>query len=1171
MKKELVNHLIYGFMRIGLLPLLLINCLTVMIYANPTRGQELLNKKIDLVAQQEEVKAILNQISRTTGAKFVYSAQKVPAHKKVTLLAYNQRLAEVLDKLLAPLDIFYHVSGDQVVLMRKGDDDNTQYFFSSDADKKTLDETTVAKLITGKVTNENGDPLTGVSVLVKGTARGTSTDGNGSFSISVDDGETLEFSMVGYKIFSIKVGSQKTITVQLVASNSSMNEIIVVGYGTQKRSTLTGAVASVSSKTLNELPVASIDQALQGRVSGLSVTNNGSPGTPPIVAIRGISSINYATDPLYVIDGFPTGNLANFDAKDVESVEVLKDASAAAIYGSRATNGVIIITTKKGKRDSRLQVSLDSYVGIQSPAKKISLLNTNQYLQYERAIDGAAGIGVPPALTPTNMALPIYAGAKQTFAQTNTDWQDEYFKRNALITQHNLSVSGGNATSRFYTSGGYFKQDGIAQALTYERGNFRINSEHTISKHVSLGENLFTSFGNQHYEGTGGNRSPLTNVIRMQPYLPVRDPTKLGGFRGPQNSYDGADPTNPVEGALTGYNTLKTLKILGTAYLDINFTSWLKFRSTFGVDYSNSFGGQIDAGKPQYTPIYNDGGTLSSSAATINDERKIFTTLLYTQQLTFDKSFGEHHITATGVFERQGQRYNDEQVSGNQATNNVQTLNGATNIAANTRYEENLIISYVGRLTYDYAGKYLLSASLRRDGLSVWAPGHKWENFPSASVGWRIDQESFMTNLKDVSELKLRAGYGITGLNAALGPVGANGAAVGNYPWEVGVQNNQSVYPFGNSLTTGSGTYYNQIANPLIEWETTKQLNVGLDLGLFNNRITLTAEYFRRKTDNLILNVPTPNSFGFGGLGVNGNVASMQNNGVELQAGYHQREGAFRWDLTGLVSIIRNKVLSLNTPTASIVAGGDADFGGGSPITKTVAGRPVQSFYGWVTDGIFQNAADVSKGPVQLAGSDPKHATAPGDIRFKDLNGDGKITDADETFIGNYLPKFTYSLNYSATWHNLDLGIFFQGVQGNKVFNAERIIAEGMVRLFNSGTAVLNAWTPSNTNTSIPRAISADPNQNARPSNRWLEDGSYLRLKNLMIGYTIPGSSLQSLTKGAITRFRVYISSQNLFTVTKYKGWDPEIGTRRTSLTNGIDYGQYPSARSYQLGVQVGF
>ena len=1165
MKKELVNHLIYGFMRIGLLPLLLITSLAGMIYASPSRGQEVLNKKIDLVAQQQEVKVVLTQISRIAGVKFVYSAQKIPSRKKVTVLAYNQRLAEVLDRLLEPLEIFYHVSGNQVVLMHKGDDDNALFALSAETDKTTPDNAVVERPVTGKVTNENGDPLNGVSVLVKGTARGTSTNGEGTFSINVNAGETLEFSMVGYKLFAVKIADQKSVTVQLQPLNASLNEIVVVGYGSQKRSTLTGAVASVNSKTLNELPVASIDQALQGRVSGLNVTNNGSPGTPAIVAIRGISSINYASDPLYVIDGFPTGNLSNFDAKDVESVEVLKDASAAAIYGSRATNGVILITTKKGKRTGRAQVSLDSYVGIQSPAKKISLLNTNQYLQYERALNGAAGIGIPPRLQPANFNQPIYAGSKQTFAQTNTDWQDAYFRRNAVITQHNISIIGGNAVSRYYTSAGYFKQDGIAQGLSYERGNFRINSDHNISKAVTFGENLYVSVGNQHYEGTGGNRSPLTNVIRMQPYIPVRNPNNPGGFMGPQNSFDGADPTNPVEPAILNHYTIKTLKVLGTAYVDINFTSWLKFRSTFGVDYSNAY-------NQQYIPIFNDGGTLSATSASINNQRQLFTTLLYTQQLTFDKSFDRHHLNATAVFERQGQNYTNETASGNQSTNDVTTLNGATNVASNSRFESNLIISYVGRITYDYAGKYLFSASLRRDGLSVWAPGHKFENFPSASVGWKIDQESFMAGVKNISELKLRAGYGLTGLNAALGPVGGNGTALGNYPWEVGVQANQALYPFGGGLGNGPASYYNQLGNKSLVWETTKQLNFGLDLGLFENRLTITAEYFRRKMDGtLILNVPTPPSFGLGGAGVNANVAGMTNNGFELQTGYHKNYGDFKWDLAGLVSVIRNKVTNLNTANASITAGGDADFGGGADITKTVAGQAVQSFYGWQTDGIFQSAADLAKGPVQLPGTDPMKSTAPGDIRFKDRNGDGKITDSDRTFLGSYLPKFTYSLNYTASYKNFDAGIFLQGVQGNKVFNAERIIAEGMVRLFNSGTAVLNAWTSSHTNTSMPRAISGDPNQNVRPSDRWIESGSYLRIKNLMIGYSIPGGALQSLTKGAISRFRIYVSSQNLVTITKYKGWDPEIGTRRSALTNGIDYGQYPTARSYQVGVQVGF
>ena len=1007
-----------------------------------------------------------------------------------------------------------------------------------------------SKIIKGKITDDNGTVLPGASVHVKNTNKGVITDVNGAFAIEAAEGAVLTISSVGYEGGEIKVGKKSDYTLNLKSISQSLNQVIVVGYGTQKRSTLTGAIASISSKTLNELPVPGIDQALQGRVSGLVVTNNGSPGTAPIISIRGISSVNGSADPLYVIDGFPTGNLNSFDSKDVESLEVLKDASAAAIYGSRATNGVVLITTKKGRRNGKLSVMLDSYGGVQSPAKKIDLLNTTQYVQYAKALLGSTNTPLPPRLQDANFNLPIYAGSNQTFAQTNTDWQDAYFRSNAVITQHNISVNGGNETSRFYSSGGYFKQDGIAHGLGYERGNFRLNSEHTISKVFTFGQTFYTSFSDQQYEGTGGNRSPLANVIRMQPYIPVRNPNNLGGFMGPISSFDGSDPTNPVEPAVLNSYHIKTIKILGSAYIDVNLTSFLKFRSTFGIDYTN-------ADNSQYKPIFNDGGTSSATNATINNERQLFTTLLFTQQLSFDKTYGNHHIGATAVYETQGQKYIDEIASGTQTTNLVKTLNGASNIAASSRNESNLIESYVGRVTYDYASKYLLSGTIRRDGLSVWAPHHKFGNFPSVSVGWRIDQENFMKTAKDISELKLRAGYGLTGLN----PV-----SLGNYPWQVGVQSNQALYPFGGSPAAGQSSFYNQLGNTQLFWETTKQLNIGIDLGLFRNKFTLTAEYFKRQSNDvsLILNVPTAFSQGLTGAGVQANSGSMRNTGFEFQAGYHKTEGVFKWDVNGLVSFIRNKIVSLNTPNAAIGAGGDADFGGGTDITRTVAGQPVQSFYGWQTDGIFQTAAQVAASPTQ-------NVAAPGDIKYKDLNGDGKITDADRTFLGSYLPKFTYSLNYSASYKNFDATIFFQGNQGNKIFNAQRILAEGMVRLFNSGTAVLDAWTPTHTNTNIPRAINADPNLNVRPSDRWIEDGSYLRIKNLMFGYTFPTSALSTLTKGALTRFRVYVSAQNLATFTKYKGWDPEIGSRRTTLTNGIDYGQYPSARSFQLGLQVGF
>ena len=514
------------------------------------------------------------------------------------------------------------------------------------------------KSINGKVTDSKGNPIQKASVTVKGTRTGTTTDQDGMYTLTVPtNAKILVFSSVDMAPLEVILGTQTTISPSLKSVETILGDVVVVGYGTQKRSTLTGAVSSVSSKTLNELPVAGLDQALQGRVAGLTVTNNGSPGMAPIISIRGISSVTNISDPLYVIDGFPTGNLSSFDIKDVESLEVLKDASAAAIYGSRATNGVIMITTKKGKRDGRLTVNLDSYVGVQSPAKKISLLNTDQYLQYAKALLGPVGFASVARLQDANFNKPIYDGTTQTFAQTNTDWQDEYFVNNALLTQHNLSVSGGNAMSRFYTSAGYFKQDGIAQGLNYERGNFRINSEHIISKMFTFGENLYMAVGNQRVDGTGGNRSPLTNVVRMLPYIPVHDPTKAGGFRGPENSIDGSDPTNPVEAAILNEDRFKTLKILGTAYLDVNLTSWLKFRSTFGADYTNQY-------EQKYLPIFNDGGTGSATSATISNERKLYTTLLYTQQLSFDKQFGEHHINVTAVYEQQGQHLSDETAAG---------------------------------------------------------------------------------------------------------------------------------------------------------------------------------------------------------------------------------------------------------------------------------------------------------------------------------------------------------------------------------------------------------------------------------------------------------------------------------------------------------------------------
>ncbi|WP_460551729.1 SusC/RagA family TonB-linked outer membrane protein [Ferruginibacter profundus] len=1094
--------------------------------------------KVTLSLKGVKMTTFFKAVEKETNYRFTFCNDIIPSGKIVTVNAKETPLLEVMDAVILQTKLKYRF------------DEASGVFIISEK-KDPVSDAALMRTITGTVTQEGGEPLVGVSVQVKGNTKTTTTDKNGAFTIEVDDNaKVLVFSFIGMATREVNIEGKTTVTVAMSLLNKALNEVVVVGYGTQKRTLVTGAVSSVNSKTLNELPALSISQALQGRIAGLQVTNNGSPGTEPIVRIRGISSISFASDPLYVVDGFPTGDLAAIDVKDIESVDVLKDASAAAIYGSRATNGVIMITTKKGKRSGKISVTLDSYLGTQEVTERLSLLNTSQFMQYAVAYRGSQ----VPRLTAPDINQPIYPGATQTYGQTNTDWQDAYFKKGAM-NQHNIGLSGGNDISRFYASAGYTNQQGTAPGVAYQRYNFRINSDHVISKIFTFGENLYAASGDQAYDNNEtGSRTNLVNVIRMMPHIPVYDPTSNGGYRGVDATKDGGDPTNPVEdAALKNPGNRTTAKILGTAFLEVNFTKWLKYRSTFGIDYASGL-------NYRFAPIFNDNGAIAGSSATqatVTNNRNISTVQLFTQQLSFDNTYGNHHINAIAVFEDQSQKTKQENASGNQPSNELRTLNNATNVSAQTLIGENTLLSYLGRLNYDYKSKYMLSVAVRRDGLSVWAPGKKWATFPSASIGWRIDQEEFIRSMPDISELKLRAGYGVTGLN---------GQVLGNTPWLVSVASNSAYYPFGGSITGGAASSIPGLGNTDLEWEKTKQVNIGLDLGILKNKVTLTAEYYQRKTDNLILSVPLPPSFGYLTSTVNQNVGSMKNSGFEVQLGYNDREGVLKWYASTNLSFVTNQVTRLAEGVSNIEAGGNADFGSYN-ITNTAVGHPIQAFYGWVTEGIFQNAGDIAKHAKQNAG------TAPGDIMFKDLNGDGVIDLNDRQFLGSFIPKVTYAFNLGGNYKNFDASLFFQGVQGNKVFNATRVITEGMVRFFNAGTQVLDAWTPTHTNTNIPRAISSDPNENARPSTRFLEDGSFMRLKNIMIGYTVPVKSLSTYTKGTVKSLRIYVSGQNILTFTKYTGYDPEVGNRtpNSSLTNGIDFAVYPQPKSFQAGIQVNF
>ncbi len=1132
-KKPLSVKIIFQLMKIALYQTVLAVVFAVATMANDTHAQELLDKKITLKVENQQIKTILSQLEKQAEIKFMYTHQLIKATRKVTLVSSDERLEDVLRKLLIPLNISYEVNGNRILLTTIHND-------KSEIKSDNQFNKFIAVEIKGKITDETGNPMPGVNIAIKGTVSGTTSDSDGNFSINAPENSTLIISFIGYTTQEINIGTQTSINVQLKTDIKTLDDVVIVGYGTQKRASVVAAITSISSKDINVLPVASVEQALQGRVPSVMVTNNGAPGETPLVRIRGINSINYAGNPFYVVDGIPqVGDFNNFNTKDIESLEVLKDASSAAIYGSRASTGVILITTKKGSRDGKIHVDIDSYAGVQSAWKQLKLLNTAQYLKYGTDLLNNANAQLPSRFS--HMNDPIYPGATQTYAQTNTDWQKEMFKK-ALITQTNVSVSGGNEKSRFYASASYFKQDGIMLGTGYERGSFRINSEHSISKIFTFGQTLLVSYGLQKKEQSPGGRTQIQNLIRMTPYMPVYDPNLIGGYRGP-NADDGTNPQNPVRAAIQDLDQLRNARLLGTVYLDANITKWLKYRFNVGLDYTNQ---REYIFNPSYDEGYNN-----RPITNISESRTDYFTPVYTNQLTIDKTFGKHSFNVLGAIEYQSSKSVNINGTGNQPSTHLNELPGLSAQTLSGQRIESAIYSYIGRLNYDFASKYLFSATFRHDGSSLWAPGKKFGDFPSLGIGWRISEEAFMKDISFISELKLRASTGKVGYTPPV-----------NYPWQVVINSNTNA-TYGNT-NSAQGSYFDKLGNQNLSWEITKMSNFGIDAGFFKNRLTFTAEYYNRQTDNLILDIYPATSAGYS-QSTQGNAASMRSWGYEFLAGFSEAAKDFKWNVSANLGITKNVVNNLYSPKSVLDRGANVDITGGDDVTRTEAGQPVQSFYGYQTDGIFQSADEIAKGPLEIITS------KPGDIRYKDLNGDGKITPDDRKYLGSFIPKFNYGFNLSASYKGFDAGMFFQGVQGNKIYNGVKSISQGMLRLFNASTDVLNAWTPTNTNTNIPRAVSGDA-QNLHVSDRFIESGSYLRLKSISLGYTLSNSTLQAWTKGTLSKARVYVSAQNLLTFTKYTGYDPEIGARSGNpLTQGIDYGQFPQARTLMVGLQVGF
>jgi len=1012
-----------------------------------------------------------------------------------------------------------------------------------------------AQTITGKVTGAgDGEPLPGVSVKIKGSTLGTMTDLDGAYKLEVPGKDAvLVFAFIGYATQEVTVGSQAVVDVLMQVDAETKDEVVVVGYGTQKRGTVTGAITSVSSKDMTSLAVTTADQALQGRAAGVTVTNNGSPGTAPTIRIRGNSTMN-SNDPLIVIDGVVATSMGNLNPNDIESLQVLKDASTTAIYGSLGSNGVILITTKKGS-SGKVKVDFESYIGQQWNNNKYDLLNVDQYIDYASSAD----VTSPPAV--------LSNAGRLGWAETK--WMDEIFQK-GFMQNYNLGVSGGNENTSFRLSMGYVGQEGIMIGTDYGRYNLRANSDYKIGR-FKIGENLAVSFSKTNPLNSAGGRSLIEHSIKMAPYLPVYNPDNLGGYQGPHSALDGQDAENPVRVAMLNSYVQNNFSVIGNIYGEVEIMDGLKFKSVAGLE-------QIMIDDNQFEPSFRDdniagGATHFSDHATIRKNSSNYSSLIFTNSLNYSKTFADkHNLELLALMEYATiERNNTNASSQNFISDNVQQVSNTTSTlgSGSDQYRR---IGYLGRLNYNFDSKYIFAASIRRDASSRFGADNRWGTFPSVALGWRIDKESFMENVSMVSNLKLRGSWGKAGNDK-----------IGNYAYATTLTSNMN-YVINNlpvSGTTPSGP-----ENPALKWEETSMTNIGLDLGLLRDQFTLSFEYYKNKSDDLLMNLVTSPSLGIWSGSKAANVGAVETNGLELQMGYNDFEGDFQWSANFNLGTFKNEVLSLGG-LKSVTPGGQFE---GESITRLEPGKSLFYFYGWKFDGVFASQADAT---AYLNGG--QAGARGGDFRVVDVAGapdangnptgpDGKIDANDRTEIGNPYPDFTLGVNLNASYKGFDLNLFIQGSYGNDVCNTNIYDLEGMPRLFNAGTAVIRRWKQDGDVTDIPRA---GVGRNVEVSSRYIEDGSYTRLKNITLGYTLPAK----LFKEKISKFRVYVSAQNILTLTDYSGLDPEVGYYQPNSTGvglvgsqstsngyptvnfatGIDYGAYPMPKSFIGGIQITF
>jgi TonB-linked SusC/RagA family outer membrane protein len=1019
---------------------------------------------------------------------------------------------------------------------------------------------TIAFVVGGKVTSETNEGVPGVNVLLKGTSIGSTTNAEGNYSISLPDGNgTLVFSYIGYSTEEVPVNNRSIINVSLVPDIKSLSEVVVVGYGTQQRRDVTGAIASVNANDIKALPLTSLDQALQGRAAGVQVTqNSGAPGGSVSVRIRGVGSIN-GSEPLYVIDGFPTqGGLNSINPNDIESIEILKDAGASAIYGSRASNGVVLVTTKRGK-SGKGKIEFDSYYGIQGPWKKIDVLNGPEFATL--ANEAFTNSNTDPRRATENQEPlnPLWANPSSL---PTYDWQDAIFQ-NAPIQNYNLAISGGTEKLRSAITASYFRQEGLIVNSHYQRFTFRANNDFEVTPKLKFGNSLTIARENSRSVPTDRDFDGiLQTAYQMHPMQPIFSPDgmqseTLFGLDGYAHfplttaaRYYPRQLYNPIWGTAIRDNNNINLRLLGTFFGEYEIINGLRFRTSIGVDLSNG-------GNDSYTPHVTAnifGNTTRADASQGSNTNSAWN---WINTLSYNKTLGEKHaVSALAGVDALKSQFSF--VGGNANTflvNDIRTISNAQTRIAYGGIGDDALLSYIGRVTYAFDDKYLFAFNIRRDGSSKFGPENRFGTFPSASVGWRISKENFMESVPFVSDLKIRGSWGQLGNQNIPQFRFLNTLSSSNIEYSLGT-GGQAAAP---------GIQVSNLGNPNIKWETVEQSDIGIDAAFFDNKLTLVADYYVKTNIDMLVNIPVPISFGAPNDAITRNAGSIRNKGWEFALGYNQDVGTIQWSANVNFATLENEVLSLGGG-APINRG--LGVGGNNAGTRTEVGQPLAYFWGLKTDGIFQT-------PEEVEAADGSHGKViPGDRRFVDVNGDGIINEKDRVNIGNGLPKFFYGGNFNVRFAGFDFTLFLQGQGGNKIANNNRrhlydIRNYNGQGVQNVAKEMLGRWTGPGTSNTITRVAYFGTPGNNQFSDFYVEDGGFLRCRNIQLGYTIPS---ELTNRFGVERLRVYVSSQNLFTITKYTGYDPEIGSLNQSVLNtGFDQGRYPVARTIIGGINLQF